>query len=212
MRLGLALRAVIEMHDIAHVQKPRLHNLVQSVALVRCLQGFVFLRQFQIREVVKHLALGVHILFDMLNLHIDLLHRSPFLKVTRGIVYRQRDNRVFFQNLLDKTVHMDLLDFQIGFKKLRELLLLSDFGDAKPRNLVLCLAIHHCVFPYHTRSPNQTFRQQDGIVAEEKFEVVNNNLLDLFFGPKPNLRIECANENEQHEKNFIKNYQGNTSL
>ena len=36
-----------------------------------------------------------------------------------------------------------MLDFQVGFKKLRELLLLSDFCNTKFRNLVLRLAIHH---------------------------------------------------------------------
>ncbi len=154
----------------------------------------------------------------MLNLHIDLLHRSPFLKVARGIVYRQRDNRVLFQNLLDKTVHMDLLDFQVGFKKLRELLLLSDFCDAKTCDFILSLTIPRrnklrtdlfsnmppssVVAAFHlqdepsvsleihddaignsplaARSPYQTFRQQDGIVAKEKLEVVGDNNLDFF--------------------------------
>lgn len=172
----------------------------------------------------------------MLNLHIDLLHRRPFLKIARGIVYRQRDNRVLFQNLLDKTVHMNLLDFQVGFKKLRELLLLSDFCNAKFRNLILRLAIHHrdklladlrsdvsprfVVAAFHFQdepsvsleihddaignsplaagSPNLTFRQQYGIVTEEKLEVVNDNLLNLFFGLELNLGIECACGSEEH--------------
>ena len=47
-------------------------------------------------------------------------------------------------------------------------------------------------------SPNQTFRQQDGIVSEEKLEVVNNNLFDLFFGLELNLGIECAGGSDEH--------------
>lgn len=97
---------------------------------------------------------------------------------------------------------MDLLDFLVGFKKLRELLLLSDFGDAKLRNLVLCLAIHHRIFPNHTRRPNQTFQQQDGIVAKEKLEVAGDNLLGLFFGLELNLGVECAGGSEEYGKAY----------
>lgn len=93
--------------------------------------------------------------------------------------------------------------FQVGFKKLRELLLLSDFGNAKFRNLVLRLATQHRIFPYHTRSPYQAFRQQDGIVSKEKLEVVNDNLLDLFFGLELNLGIECACGSEEHGGNSL---------
>ena len=133
---------------------------------------------------------------------------------------------------------IDLLDFQVGFKKLRELLLLSDFCNAKFRNLVLRLAIHHrdklladlrsdmpprfVVAAFHlqdeppipleidndtignsplaARSPNQTFRQQDGIIAKKKLEVVNDNLLDLFFGLELDFGIECACGSEEHGK------------
>ena len=47
-------------------------------------------------------------------------------------------------------------------------------------------------------SPDQTFRQQDGIVAKEKLEVAGDNLLDLFFGLELNLGIECASGSEEH--------------
>lgn len=56
----------------------------------------------------------------------------------------------------------------------------------------------HGVAPLAARSPNQTFRQQDGIVAEEKLEVLNDNLLDLFFGLELNLGIECTSGSEEH--------------
>lgn len=36
--------------------------------------------------------------------------------------------------------------------------------------------------PLAAGSENLAFRQQDGIVPEEKHEVVNDNFLDLFFG------------------------------
>jgi hypothetical protein len=57
--------------------------------------------------------------------------------------------------------------------------------------------------PLAARSPDQTFRQQDGIVTEEKFEVVNDNLLDLFFGLELNLGIECAGGSEEHGVNLL---------
>jgi len=57
-------------------------------------------------------------------------------------------------------------------------------------------AIGNC--PLAARSPNQTFRQQDRIVTEEKLEVVNDNLLDLFFGLELDLGIECARGSEKH--------------
>lgn len=53
------------------------------------------------------------------------------------------------------------------------------------------------------RSPDQTLRQQDGIVTEEKLEVAGDNLLDLFFGLELNLGIECAGGSEEHEEIFF---------
>ncbi len=56
-------------------------------------------------------------------------------------------------------------------------------------------------------SPDQTFRQQDGIVTEEKLKVVNDNLLDLFFGLELNLGIERAGGSEEHGETLIFNKQ-----
>ena len=52
--------------------------------------------------------------------------------------------------------------------------------------------------PLVARSPDQTFRQQDGIVAEEKLEVAGDNLLDLFFGLELNFGIESTCGSEEH--------------
>lgn len=78
-----------------------------------------------------------------------------------------------------------------------------EFYNAKFHNLVLRLATQHHIFPYHTRSPNQTFRQQDGIVAKEKLEVAGDNFLDLFFDLKLNLGIECVSGSGKHEGNSL---------
>ena len=59
-----------------------------------------------------------------------------------------------------------------------------------PRLSDVSLEIHDDAIgnsPLAAGSPNQTFRQQDGIVAEEKLEVADDNLLDLFFGLELNL-------------------------
>ena len=58
------------------------------------------------------------------------------------------------------------------------------------------------LFPNHTKSPNQTFWQQDGIVTEEKLEVAGDYLLDLFFGLELDLGIECASRSEKHKETF----------
>lgn len=66
-----------------------------------------------------------------------------------------------------------------------------------PRLSDVSLEIHDDAIgnsPLAARSPNQTFRQQDGISTEEKLEVAGDNLLNLFFGLELNLGIECACE------------------
>lgn len=51
-----------------------------------------------------------------------------------------------------------------------------------------------------TRNPNQTFQQQDRIISEKEFEVVNDNFLNLFFILELDFRIERANESEEHRE------------
>ncbi|MCQ2286899.1 MAG: hypothetical protein MJZ76_08510 [Bacteroidales bacterium] len=44
--------------------------------------------------------------------------------------------------------------------------------------------------PLAAGSENLAFRQQQGKIAKEKLEVVNDNLLDFFFGLELNFGIE----------------------
>lgn len=58
-------------------------------------------------------------------------------------------------------------------------------------------------FPTTPEIRIKLFRQQDGIVAEEKLEVAGDNFLDLFFDLKLNLGIECAGGSEEHGGNSL---------
>ena len=68
--------------------------------------------------------------------------------------------------------------FQVGFKKIQELLLLFDFEPS------ILLEIDNDAIgnrPLAAGSENLAFREHYEIVPKEKLEVVNDNLLDLFF-------------------------------
>ena len=68
--------------------------------------------------------------------------------------------------------------FQVGLKKIQELLLLFDFEPS------ILLEIDNDAIgnrPLAAGSENLAFREHYEIVPKEKLEVVNDNLLDLFF-------------------------------
>ena len=81
-------------------------------------------------------------------------------------------------------LHINLLQRRPLFKVARILLEIND--DAIGNR------------PLAAGSKNLAFRQQDGIVPEEKLEVVGDDLLDLFFGLELDFGIECAGGSEKH--------------
>ena len=89
--------------------------------------------------------------------------------------------------------------FQVGLKKIQELLLLFDFEP------LILLEIDNDAIgnrPLAAGSENLAFREHYEIVPKEKLEFVNDNLLDLFFRIELDFGIECACGSEEHEETF----------